>query len=101
MIKAENVKKVFGSTTVLESVDLAVNPGEVVSILGASGSGKSTLIRCINGLEKLDGLRRGHGRGHVFAPCAAPKDHKQGDNDALQGWRQHNRPSRAQWTTGK
>ena len=57
MIKAENVRKVFGTTTVLESVDLAINPGEVVSILGASGSGKSTLIRCINGLEKLDGGR--------------------------------------------
>src|SRR6185437_8142001 len=57
MIKAENVRKVFGTVTVLESVDLVVNPGEVVSILGSSGSGKSTLIRCINGLEKLDGGR--------------------------------------------
>ncbi|AKR57899.1 arginine ABC transporter ATP-binding protein [Youhaiella tibetensis] len=55
MIKAENVKKVFGPVTVLEDVNLTVNPGEVVSILGSSGSGKSTLIRCINGLERLDG----------------------------------------------
>jgi len=57
MIKAENVKKVFGPVTVLEDVNLTVNPGEVVSILGSSGSGKSTLIRCINGLERLDGGR--------------------------------------------
>jgi ABC-type polar amino acid transport system ATPase subunit len=54
MIKAENVKKSFGDTTVLDGVNLTVNPGEVVSILGSSGSGKSTLIRCINGLEKLN-----------------------------------------------
>lgn len=38
----------------LDGVNLTVNPGEVVSILGSSGSGKSTLIRCINGLEKLN-----------------------------------------------
>jgi ABC-type polar amino acid transport system ATPase subunit len=57
MIKVENARKVFGKVTVLESIDLVVNPGEVVSILGSSGSGKSTLIRCINGLEKLDGGR--------------------------------------------
>jgi ABC-type polar amino acid transport system ATPase subunit len=55
MIRVENARKVFGQVTVLESVDLVVNPGEVVSILGSSGSGKSTLIRCINGLERLDG----------------------------------------------
>ena len=57
MLKVENVKKAFGPLTVLDGVNLTVNPGEVVSILGSSGSGKSTLIRCINGLEKLDGGR--------------------------------------------
>ena len=55
MIKVENVKKAFGQTTVLDGIDLTIEPGEVVSILGSSGSGKSTLIRCINGLEKLNG----------------------------------------------
>jgi ABC-type polar amino acid transport system ATPase subunit len=54
MLKVENVKKSFGAATVLDGVNLTVNPGEVVSILGSSGSGKSTLIRCINGLEKLN-----------------------------------------------
>ena len=57
MLKVENVKKAFGQTTVLDGVNLTVNPGEVVSILGSSGSGKSTLIRCINGLEKLNAGR--------------------------------------------
>ena len=54
MLKVENVKKAFGDAVVLDGVNLTVNPGEVVSILGSSGSGKSTLIRCINGLEKLN-----------------------------------------------
>jgi len=57
MLKVDNVKKAFGTVTVLDGVNLTVNPGEVVSILGSSGSGKSTLIRCINGLERLDGGR--------------------------------------------
>ena len=57
MLKVENVKKAFGDVTVLDGVNLTVSPGEVVSILGSSGSGKSTLIRCINGLEKLNGGR--------------------------------------------
>src|ERR1700754_1106284 len=54
MLKVENVQKAFGPVTVLDGVNLTINPGEVVSILGSSGSGKSTLIRCINGLEKLN-----------------------------------------------
>ncbi|MBM3117029.1 amino acid ABC transporter ATP-binding protein [Jeongeupia naejangsanensis] len=55
MIKIEGVRKVFNGVTVLDHIDLKVEKGEVVSILGSSGSGKSTLLRCINGLEKLDG----------------------------------------------
>ena len=57
MIQIEKVVKRFGSSTVLDGVDLVVQPGEVVAILGASGSGKSTLVRCVNGLEQLDGGR--------------------------------------------
>ncbi|MEP1200447.1 amino acid ABC transporter ATP-binding protein [Tateyamaria sp.] len=48
------VKKSFGDVEVLHGIDLAVNPGEMVCLIGASGSGKSTLLRCMNGLEPVD-----------------------------------------------
>ena len=53
MIHMENVHKYFGDLEVLKGIDLEIQPGEVVVILGPSGSGKSTLLRCINKLEKI------------------------------------------------
>ena len=53
MIKIKALHKNFGNLEVLMGVNISINHGEVVSILGGSGSGKSTLIRCINGLEKV------------------------------------------------
>jgi len=53
IVRMERVNKHFGSLHVLQDIDLVVQPGEVVVIIGASGSGKSTLIRCINGLEEF------------------------------------------------
>ena len=47
--------KQYGSHRVLNGIDLTINPGEVVAVLGPSGSGKSTLIRLINQLETLSG----------------------------------------------
>ncbi|WP_332692315.1 amino acid ABC transporter ATP-binding protein [Halalkalibacter lacteus] len=52
MIKLENIHKYYDSQHVLKGINLTVNRGEVVSILGPSGSGKSTLLRCINFLEQ-------------------------------------------------
>ncbi len=51
ILQLENIHKSFGSLKVLEGVDLTINRGEVVCVLGPSGSGKSTLLRCINLLE--------------------------------------------------
>jgi ABC-type polar amino acid transport system ATPase subunit len=53
MIEITGLNKAFGATRVLHDVNLSVEAGEVVVIIGASGSGKSTLIRCINGLERF------------------------------------------------
>ena len=65
IVKIENLHKVFGrSLHVLRGLDLKVQTGEVVVILGPSGSGKSTLLRCVNFLEnptagaiEVDGMR--------------------------------------------
>ncbi len=48
------VVKEFGTHRVLDGIDLAVDTGEVIALIGASGSGKSTLLRCINLLEQID-----------------------------------------------
>ena len=52
IIVIEGLHKQFGPNQVLRGIDLTVNPGEVVCIIGPSGSGKSTLLRCINLLER-------------------------------------------------
>jgi hydroxyproline transport system ATP-binding protein len=53
MIKIENVHKSFGDLEVLKGIDLDVEKGEVLSIIGGSGSGKSTLLYCINAIEDI------------------------------------------------
>ena len=51
LIKIEHLSKIFGDLVVLQDINLEVQEGEVVCIIGPSGSGKSTLLRCINQLE--------------------------------------------------
>ena len=79
MVEAVAVRKVYGDKEVLKSIDLTVQNGEVVSLLGPSGSGKSTFLRCINHLEQLDGgeisvngelvgYRRHNGKKHELRP---------------------------------
>ena len=55
MISINALHKSYGSTRVLEGIDLSVESGQVVCLIGPSGSGKSTLLRCINGLETYEG----------------------------------------------
>ena len=55
IVALENVRKSFGTLEVLKGISIDVMKGEVICIIGPSGSGKSTLIRCINGLNDIQG----------------------------------------------
>ncbi|MBX2859687.1 MAG: amino acid ABC transporter ATP-binding protein [Vampirovibrio sp.] len=50
-VEVKKVHKAFGPQPVLRGLDMAVNPGETIVLMGASGCGKTTLLRCLNGLE--------------------------------------------------
>ncbi|MFN8020270.1 MAG: amino acid ABC transporter ATP-binding protein [Acidimicrobiales bacterium] len=54
LLSYRQVRKSFGTRVVLDSIDLDVRRGEVITLIGASGSGKSTLLRCTNLLEPID-----------------------------------------------
>jgi polar amino acid transport system ATP-binding protein len=57
VVRLEDVRKSFGDNLVLDGVDVTVNTGEALVIIGPSGSGKSTLLRCVNLLEPVDSGR--------------------------------------------
>jgi polar amino acid transport system ATP-binding protein len=57
VVRLEGVKKSFGDNVVLDGIDLTVNAGETLVVIGPSGSGKSTLLRCVNLLEPIDSGR--------------------------------------------
>jgi polar amino acid transport system ATP-binding protein len=79
MVHAKGVCKSYGGLDVLKGIDLDVESGQVVCILGPSGSGKSTFLRCINHLERIErgdisvaghlvGYRRAHGKKYELRP---------------------------------
>ena len=54
IIEVQKLQKKYGDLEVLKSIDLSIEEGEVVCIIGPSGSGKSTFLRCLNRLEKIN-----------------------------------------------
>jgi polar amino acid transport system ATP-binding protein len=79
IVAIQGLRKRYGANEVLKGIDLDVQRGEVIAIIGKSGSGKSTLLRCINGLEEFqDGALTVDGQ---------PLRH--GDARAMRALRQH------------
>ncbi|EEA95049.1 amino acid ABC transporter ATP-binding protein [Pseudovibrio sp. JE062] len=54
MIEIKNLQKSFGQHHVIKGIDLTIDKGEVLCLIGGSGSGKSTMLQCINGLHSID-----------------------------------------------
>ena len=54
MIEAKGIYKSFGNVEVIKGIDIHINKGEIVTIVGASGAGKTTLLQIIGTLEKAD-----------------------------------------------
>ena len=55
LLRIEHLKKAYGDNVVLKDINVEVAPGEVIVVIGPSGCGKSTFLRCINGLEEIQG----------------------------------------------
>ncbi len=74
ILSIKDLGKSFGNHEVLRKIDIEVNKGEVICIVGSSGSGKSTLLRCINRLEKQT-------RGQIFYHDKEVRDVQKEIND--------------------
>jgi polar amino acid transport system ATP-binding protein len=55
LVELRDVVKRYGQNTVLNGVSLSIETGEIIAVIGRSGSGKSTMLRCVNGLEPIQG----------------------------------------------
>lgn len=82
VVAVDHAQKSFGDVQVLRDISLAVNPGEVVAIIGPSGGGKSTLLRCMTLLERMDSGNLSYGD---LAIC---RDGSYGDKKVLAEARQ-------------
>jgi polar amino acid transport system ATP-binding protein len=87
IVEITALRKSFGTNEVLKGIDLAVQPGEVIAIIGKSGSGKSTLLRCINGLEQFQaGSLTVDGRPLLQHDAAAMRELRQHVGMIFQGF---------------
>jgi polar amino acid transport system ATP-binding protein len=78
IVEITALRKSFGPNEVLKGIDLKVQSGEVIAIIGKSGSGKSTLLRCINGLETFqDGALTVDGKPLLHDSPAAMRELRQ------------------------
>jgi polar amino acid transport system ATP-binding protein len=78
VVQITALRKSFGTNEVLKGIDLTVQSGEVIAIIGKSGSGKSTLLRCINGLETFqDGALTVDGKPLLHESAAAMRELRQ------------------------
>jgi polar amino acid transport system ATP-binding protein len=78
LVEIRQLRKRFGENEVLKGIDLSVQAGEVISIIGRSGSGKSTLLRCINGLEDFQsGSLTVDGRALIHGDANAMRELRQ------------------------
>ena len=74
MMKIRGIRKAFGKQQVLNGVDMDVDDGEVVVILGSSGSGKTTFLRCLNFLEQADEGHIDLDDSHIDVKSSSKKD---------------------------
>jgi polar amino acid transport system ATP-binding protein len=78
VVQITALRKSFGANEVLKGIDLTVQSGEVIAIIGKSGSGKSTLLRCINGLETFqEGALTVDGKPLLHESAAAMRELRQ------------------------
>jgi len=74
MIAIHGLTKRFGDATVLDDIDLSIEKGEIIVVIGPSGTGKSTLLRCVNFLERPNAGRIQVGDLSVDAPRARRRE---------------------------
>ena len=90
MLNVEGLRSRYGRIEVLHGIDLAVNSGEIVTVVGANGAGKTTLLRCLSGVQPVTGgsdhlpRRELHRRPRLQAPRPRPRPVARGPADLHQ-----------------